>query len=82
MWPVIGHEWAVELLTSGIETQRLAHAYLFAGPAQVGKGTLAKAFAQALRRTVAGVLDENNDAVMNIEHLTAIRNDGFQVRGC
>ena len=48
MWPVIGHEWAVELLTSGIETQRLAHAYLFAGPAQVGKGTLAKAFAQAL----------------------------------
>lgn len=47
MWPVIGHEWAVDLLSRSIET-RLSHAYLLAGPAQVGKRTLAKAFAQAL----------------------------------
>jgi DNA polymerase-3 subunit delta' len=48
MWPIIGHEWAVELLARSIENQRLSHAYLFVGPAQVGKRTLAKAFTQAI----------------------------------
>ncbi|PKO22389.1 MAG: DNA polymerase III subunit delta' [Chloroflexi bacterium HGW-Chloroflexi-1] len=56
-WPVIGHEWAIDLLiraitgpahTGGSTDRRLSHAYLFTGPAQVGKTTLARAFAQAL----------------------------------
>jgi DNA polymerase-3 subunit delta' len=47
-WPVTGHEWAVDLLERAIVSGRLSHAYLFAGPPQVGKTTLAKAFAQAL----------------------------------
>jgi DNA polymerase III subunit delta' len=45
---VIGHEWAVELLNSDIQHNRVGHAYLITGPAQIGKTTLARAFAQAL----------------------------------
>ncbi len=47
-WPVIGHEWALDLLAQAITAGRLSHAYLFTGPAQVGKTTLARAFSQAL----------------------------------
>ncbi len=47
-WPVIGHEWAVNLLAQAIASGRLSHAYLFTGPAQVGKTTLARTFAQAI----------------------------------
>lgn len=45
---VIGHDWAVEVLSGAIEHDRVGHAYLITGPAQVGKTTLAKIFAQAL----------------------------------
>jgi DNA polymerase-3 subunit delta' len=47
-WPIVGHEWAADLLAQAIRSGRLRHAYLFTGPAQVGKTTLARAFAQAL----------------------------------
>ena len=47
-WPVIGHEWATELLAQAIRGGRPSHAYLFTGLSQVGKTTLARAFAQAL----------------------------------
>jgi DNA polymerase-3 subunit delta' len=55
-WPIIGHEWALDLLAQAHRGDRLRHAYLFTGPAQVGKRTLARAFAQALlceRQTAA-----------------------------
>jgi DNA polymerase-3 subunit delta' len=48
MWPVIGHDWAVELLQRCVRAETTSHAYLIVGPAQVGKTTLAKSFAQAL----------------------------------
>jgi DNA polymerase III subunit delta' len=47
-WPVIGHEWAVDLLQRAIGGGRLSHAYLLIGPSQVGKHTLAQALAQTL----------------------------------
>jgi DNA polymerase III subunit delta' len=47
-WPVIGHAWALDLLEHTISSRHLQHAYLFSGPAQVGKTTLALAFAQTL----------------------------------
>lgn len=47
-WPIIGHEWALELLAHALCGGRPSHAYLFTGPAQVGKTTVARAFAQAL----------------------------------
>jgi len=47
-WPVVGHEPAVRLLQGELATGRISHAYLFTGPPQVGKTTLALALAQAL----------------------------------
>ncbi|HUV94952.1 MAG TPA: DNA polymerase III subunit delta', partial [Anaerolineae bacterium] len=51
MWQTIGHEWAIALLQRAIETGRVAHAYLFTGPANVGKTHLAKEMAAALNCT-------------------------------
>ena len=48
MWQVIGQTRAVSLLQRSLATDSLAHAYLFVGPAHVGKMTLALNLAQAL----------------------------------
>ncbi len=53
MWNIVGHERLVAGLTRSLQSGRLAHAYLFAGPQGVGKLTLARAFAQALLCTEA-----------------------------
>jgi DNA polymerase III subunit delta' len=47
-WPVTGHTWAVVQLARSLKNNRTRHAYLFTGPAGVGKTTFAKAFAQAI----------------------------------
>lgn len=49
---IIGHRRIVALLATALEDNRIHHAYLFAGPAGVGKETLARAFA-------AGILCES-----------------------
>lgn len=46
--PVIGHDWAIELLKKSLVSERLGHAYLFVGPPCVGKTTLALYLAQAV----------------------------------
>ncbi|MFN8492077.1 MAG: DNA polymerase III subunit delta' [Caldilineaceae bacterium] len=46
-WAVYGHHWAVELLQRAAGSGP-SHAYLFLGPRQIGKSTLARVFAQAL----------------------------------
>ncbi len=48
MQPVIGHRWAMDLLSRHLALGQAAHAYLFTGPPQVGKGTVARWFARAL----------------------------------
>jgi DNA polymerase III subunit delta' len=53
-WPVIGHDLAVAQLQRAVERGQVAHAYLFTGPAQVGKRTLALSLAQALLCTSEG----------------------------
>jgi DNA polymerase-3 subunit delta' len=47
-WKIAGHKKQTELLNRSIETGKLAHAYIFAGPSFVGKRTLAFKFAQIL----------------------------------
>jgi DNA polymerase-3 subunit delta' len=47
-WTVIGHEWAVEMLRRDVAQERVRHAYLFTGPAGIGKRTLVNDFARAL----------------------------------
>ncbi|MBN1937553.1 MAG: DNA polymerase III subunit delta' [Anaerolineae bacterium] len=48
MWSVVGHEWAVELLSRSIASEQISHAYLLTGLSRIGKTTLARALAQAL----------------------------------
>lgn len=48
---VIGHDWAVEMLRTGLANGRVGHAYLITGPEQIGKTTLARALAQAINCT-------------------------------
>lgn len=48
MWKTIGHDKAINILKRSIEQDRVSHAYLFVGPDQVGKGTLAMDFARAV----------------------------------
>jgi len=45
---IVGHDWAVQLLSAAIKNSRIGHAYLITGPGQIGKTTLARTFAQAL----------------------------------
>ncbi len=47
-WGVVGHEWAIEHLQKSLRHGRARHAYLFEGPAGIGKTTLARAFAARL----------------------------------
>lgn len=47
-WPIVGHQLAVSHLSQAVEQQQVAHAYLFHGPDQIGKKTIAQTFAQAL----------------------------------
>jgi len=50
-WNLIGHEWAVEMLRQQIAHGTARHAYLFTGPAGVGRRTLALRLASALNCT-------------------------------
>jgi len=45
---ISGHGREKELLSRALESGRVAHAYLFAGPPGIGKRTLAMAFARAM----------------------------------
>lgn len=47
-WPFVGNERAVEMLRRSLRSGRMGHAYLFTGPAGVGKRTLALNFAMAV----------------------------------
>ncbi len=45
---IIGHKEIIRALTTVVDEDKVGHAYLFTGPAGIGKKTLAKAFATRL----------------------------------
>ncbi|MCX7778841.1 MAG: DNA polymerase III subunit delta' [Patescibacteria group bacterium] len=47
-WPIVGHQNIVNFLQKSIENQKIFHAYLFYGPAGLGKKTMAKFFTLSL----------------------------------
>ncbi len=50
-WTVVGQDSAVRVLSAAVKNDRLAHAYLFAGPGRTGKTLTAMQFAQMLNCT-------------------------------
>jgi DNA polymerase-3 subunit delta' len=47
-WPIVGHKNIVSYLQQSLENEKVGHAYLFAGPKQVGKNTVAQYFVNSL----------------------------------
>lgn len=47
-WNIVGHEHSIDILRRTLAAQQVRHAYLFAGPQHIGKGVLARRFAQTL----------------------------------
>jgi len=47
-WNIIGHSGAIQFLQRALEQERLSHAYLFVGPPQVGKRTVAAELARVI----------------------------------
>ena len=45
---VVGQDHVTQTLKNAIESQRLAHAYLFVGPRGIGKTSIARIFAKSL----------------------------------
>ena len=45
---VVGQEYIIKTLINAIKNNKIAHAYLFAGPRGTGKTTIAKLFAKAI----------------------------------
>lgn len=50
---IIGHDQIIEQLLHAIESNRVAGAYLFAGPANIGKETVARYFAKSINCTAS-----------------------------
>ena len=45
---VVGQDYIIKILKNAIKSNKIAHAYLFAGPRGTGKTTIAKLFAKAI----------------------------------
>ena len=74
MFRTVGHDKAVRALTRAIDNDGIAHAYLIAGPPQIGKMTLA----MDLARAVNCAADEQpnmfgEDGAEALQHVRAVR---------
>lgn len=48
-WPTIGNEKAIEFLNRSLESDKVVQTYIFIGPEELGKSTIALAFARNLQ---------------------------------
>lgn len=63
-WKIVGHKKQLQFLENAINRERMAHAYIFAGPDGVGKRAVAFKLAQAL-------ICENNKACNSCKQCSA-----------
>ena len=47
-WPLVGNENVINFLSKGIKNDKIAHSYIFLGPNNLGKTTIAHFFAKSL----------------------------------
>ena len=47
-WPIVGHKNIIEFLEKSLKAEKLAHAYVFAGPVSLGKSLVAKYFIKSI----------------------------------
>ena len=62
MWQTIGHKNQKLFLENALKTDKISHAYLFAGPSEVGKRTLALEFANKI---LGSEISASTNAKMN-----------------
>lgn len=53
-WPTIGNEKAIEFLNRSLESDNVAQTYIFIGPEELGKSTIALSFAHNLQGNLDG----------------------------
>lgn len=75
---VIGQEHIIDVLQNSIDSERLAHAYLFSGSRGTGKTTVARIFARALKVSDNDIYEIDAASNRGIDDIREIR-DGVSV---
>jgi DNA polymerase-3 subunit gamma/tau len=85
---IIGQDFIVRTLTNSIKTNKVGHAYIFAGPKGIGKTTIAKIFAKSINclspingdacNKCANCTIVNNNQTTDIMELDAASNNGVE----
>ena len=83
---IVGQEYAVKAITNAISSDRVAHAYLFAGPRGIGKTTIARLIAKAVNCVGGGArpcnacdvcVDVNENRFLDLVEIDAASNRGI-----